>query len=187
MKRNEIRTYGDPILRKTAEQVTEVDAGIKALADQMLTDMYEGNGIGLAAEQIGRTEAICVIDIPSDADLDAQQQPANPNVKMPLVMINPEVVESSEQKMTREEGCLSFPGIYAGILRPERVKVRYLDRDGVAQQAQVQGLLACAMQHEIDHLNGVLLLDRMSQVKKIALSGKLKRLRKKTQQAMRVM
>jgi peptide deformylase len=177
----QIRKFGDPVLREKAELVEAVTDDTRQLADEMLKAMYADKGIGLAAEQVGRTEHMCIIDIPEVGDLDADGQRFNPDVAMPLVLINAEIVDSSPETEVQEEGCLSFPGIYVPVTRPSEVTVRYLDRNGDKQEIHSVALLARAIQHELDHLNGVLLVDRMSVVKKISLSGRLKRLKKETQ------
>jgi peptide deformylase len=175
-----ITTYGNPVLRKKAEPIAEVNDEVRQLADDMLETMYAEHGLGLAAEQVGKSVAICVIDIPEDADLDENGGRANPEVKMPLVLINPEIIENSDYTITHQEGCLSFPGIYSNVERYDAVTVKFQDRNGIWQELRVQCLMARAVQHELDHLDGVLLADRMSSVKKVALSGKLKRLVKET-------
>ncbi|NCC53674.1 MAG: peptide deformylase [Spartobacteria bacterium] len=175
---NNIRIYGDPVLRQKAVAVEEVTNEIRAMVDQMLKDMYAENGLGLAAEQVGRTEAVCIVDVPKDLDVDGNGVENNPDVTMPVVLINPEIISASEKFESREEGCLSFPGIYAAVSRPGEVLVRYLDREGKVCELKARALLARAIQHEMDHLNGILLVDRMSQVKRVAMSGRLKRLKK---------
>jgi peptide deformylase len=115
------------------------------------------------------------------ADVDEDGNRLNPDAEMPLVLINPEITWTNDETVLMEEGCLSFPGIYAPIVRPTEAVVRYLDRNGNEQERHARGLLARAIQHEVDHLDGVLIVDRMSRVKKVALSGRLKRLRKETQ------
>lgn len=179
--KQKITTYGDPILRIKAKQVENIDADVHTLIDDMLETMYAGNGIGLAAEQVGRDESVCIIDIPQKADLDADGHPRNSGLEMPMVLINPELVEASLEQATAEEGCLSFPEIYAPVTRPSEITVKYLDRKGTQRQQKLRGLPARAVQHEMDHLEGILIVDRMSTVKKVALSGRLKRLKKRTQ------
>ena len=177
-----IRTYGDPVLRQASSPVAQVTDALRELADGMLETMAEANGLGLAAQQVGRTEALCVIHVPAELDVGAEGERLNPDVEMPLVLFNPEIVERSEEMQTGDEGCLSFPGIYASVERHWAVIVRHLDRHGETREIRVEGLLSRAIQHELDHLKGVLLCDRMSQVKRMALSGKLKRLRRDTKQ-----
>lgn len=171
---NPITTYGNPVLRKKAERVAEVTDELRTLVDRMFGLMYSAEGIGLAAEQIGRTEALFVLDIPPRADQDEQGLPLNPGVKMPMAVFNPEIIGMSEETETKDEGCLSFPGIYVAVTRPKEVVLRYLDRDGNEQTLNAKGLLARAIQHENDHLNGVLLVDHMTAVDKILKAGKLK-------------
>lgn len=175
----EIRTYGDDVLREDASPVAEVTDGIRQLAKDMLETMYVKSGAGLAAEQIGRNEAVCVIDV-SFADREREkegQPPENPDVPMPLVLINPEIT-ASEGEQSGPEGCLSFPEIFVKVPRAAGVTVAFTDLNGDRQEVRARGLLARAIQHELDHLRGVLLVDRMSHVQKVAVFGKLKRLKK---------
>ncbi len=165
---NLIVKYGSPVLREKAAPVAVVDEAVRKLASDMLASMYAENGVGLAAEQIGRTEAVCVIDVPAEQTC---------GVRMPLVLINPQIMEA-EGEQVGQEGCLSFPDVYINVRRAERVKATYLDTDGKAQAVEATGLLSRAIQHEIDHLNGVLLVDHMSPVQKVANAGKLKRLKR---------
>lgn len=154
--------YGNPVLRTQSERVESVTPEVRALADRMLGIMYSAEGIGLAAEQIGRTEAIFVLDVPPQADVNEEGRPNNPGVNMPLAFINPEIIGASEETAVADEGCLSFPGLYIPVTRPAEVVVRFLDRNGAEQTLNAKGLLARAIQHELDHLNGVLLVDHMS-------------------------
>lgn len=165
---NAIVKYGSDLLRAKATPAAVVDDAIRTLVGDMLASMYAESGVGLAAEQIGRTEAVCVIDVPAEQAC---------GVKMPLVLINPRIVES-EGEQVGQEGCLSFPDIYINVRRAQRVKATYLDPDGHAQSVEATGLLSRAIQHELDHLNGVLLVDHMSPVQKVANAGKLKRLKR---------
>jgi len=173
----DIVKYGDDALRQKSIPVEKVDDSIRRLAEEMLETMHASEGIGLAAEQVGRTESIFVIDIPRDR-AEAENVPdENAGIEMPMVLINPEIL-SSEGTQVGAEGCLSFPGIFVDIKRAERVSVRYTDLESRDVTAEATGLLARAIQHEMDHLNGVLLVDRMSPVQKVALAGKLKRLKR---------
>lgn len=159
--------YGNPALRKASERVERVTDQIRALADRMLGIMYTAEGIGLAAEQIGETHAVFVLDVPPQVDKNEQGFPNNPSVNMPLVFINPEVIGSSPETDTKEEGCLSFPKLYVPVTRSKEVVVRFQDRNGNEQVLNAKGLLARAIQHEMDHLNGVLLFDHMSKAAKL--------------------
>ncbi len=176
----DIVCYGNKVLREKAVPVGTVDDGIKALVKELIDTMYAQKGLGLAAEQIGRTEAVCVIEIPCDYDIEkgAEPNPISPGIGAPLVLIDPEII-SKVGEQTRSEGCLSFPGIYVNIKRAESVIVRYTTVDNEKRELQASGLLARAIQHEYDHLQGVLLVDRMSQVQKISVAGRLRRLKRK--------
>ncbi len=159
--------YGNPALRKTAECVGSVTNEVRALVDRMLKIMYTADGIGLAAGQVGETCAVFVLDVPAEADKNDDGFPSNPSVTMPLVFINPEVIGASDEVDTKEEGCLSFPKLYVSVTRSKEVVVRFQDRNGNAQMLNAKGLLARAIQHEMDHLNGLLLFDHMSKATKM--------------------
>jgi peptide deformylase len=145
----------DPILRQVSTPVDTVDATVTRLADDMLETMYDAPGIGLAAVQIGVARRMLVVDVSKE---DEERQPQ--------VFINPEILKSSEDFSVYEEGCLSIPDYYAEVERPASVTVRFLDRLGKQQILDVDGLLATCLQHEIDHLNGVLFIDHISRLKR---------------------
>jgi peptide deformylase len=145
----------DKRLRLVSEPVKKIDAEIKALVADMFETMYEAPGVGLAAIQIAVPKRIVTIDTAKKDD-----------PKAPQVFINPEVVWSSEEKGTYEEGCLSIPEYYEEVERPAKVKVKYLDLDGKEREVEANGLLATCLQHEIDHLNGVLFIDHISKLKR---------------------
>jgi peptide deformylase len=168
--------YGNEVLRQKAVPVAEVTEEIRRLVGDMLESMYAAKGVGLAAEQVGRTERVCVIDVPRDAEKEACRE-ENAAVSMPLVLINPEIT-AAEGKQRNEEGCLSFPEIGAPITRADKVTVAYIGLDGKRQSATARGLLSRAIQHEVDHLDGVLLVDRMSAMQKMSVAGQLKRLQR---------
>jgi len=155
MALREIIILPDKRLRLVSEPVKTVDAGVRALVDDMFETMYEAPGVGLAAIQIGVPKRIVTADA---AKKDEE--------KRPQVFLNPEVVWSSEDKATYEEGCLSIPEYYEEVERPTQVKVRYMDIDGKSQEIEANGLLATVLQHEIDHLNGVLFIDHISKLKR---------------------
>jgi peptide deformylase len=157
-----IRIVPDPVLRKTARAVTpEDDAELSELIPRMFATMYAAPGIGLAAPQIGVLLRLVVIDI------------APEKIPSPIVLINPEIVAVSEAQATREEGCLSLPEQYAEVTRPAWVKVKYQDEHGNKKEIEGEGLLAACLQHEIDHLNGVLFVDHISALKRNILLRKL--------------
>ncbi len=161
-----------------------VNDEIRTVVKEMFETMYEEEGIGLAAEQIGHTERIFILDISADGDLGEDGQRDNPSVEMPLVFINPKITGHTNDVQMGPEGCLSFPDIFVNVERWYEVDATYTDLDGLPQTLHAKGLLARAIQHELDHLDGILLVDRMSNVKKVALSGKLKRLVKATKKAL---
>ena len=172
----DIVTYGNPILGKKAVPVAEVTPELRQLARDMLQTMYAAEGVGLAAEQIGRTEALCVIDVPPDAQ-GAAYAPLNAGVKMPWILFNP-VVSEPEGTQRGSEGCLSFPGVSAQVTRALSVRVDYLGEDNKHDSVRVHGLLARAAQHEIDHLNGTVFVDRLSPTQRMLVAGKLRKLKR---------
>lgn len=145
----------DAMLRKPSEPVTTVTSEIRTLADDMLATMYDAPGIGLAAVQIGVMKRVVVIDLAKPEE-----------EKTPMVFLNPEVTAASDELNVHEEGCLSIPEYYAEVERPERVTVRYLGLDGKSHTLDADGLLATCLQHEIDHLNGILFIDYLSKLKR---------------------
>jgi peptide deformylase len=145
----------DPRLRLVSAPVQAVDDGVRRLVDDMFETMYDAPGIGLAAIQVGVPQRIVTLD------LTKKDEPKNPQI-----LINPEVVWSSEEKGTHEEGCLSIPEYYEEVERPAKVKVRYLDIDGKLHEIDAEGILATCLQHEIDHTNGVLFIDYLSKLKR---------------------
>ena len=159
--------YPHPVLKQKAEKVEKVDGEIRKLLDDMLETMYESNGCGLAAPQIGISKKIVVIDIAHE------DEEANP-----LYFVNPEIIWRSEEKQSSEEGCLSIPGQRADVERNYSVKVKYLDYNGIEQEMLAEDFLAKAIQHELDHLDGVLYIDHLSRLKRQMLLKKLEKFRK---------
>lgn len=172
----EITKYGQKVLREKARKVLRVDDAQRALADDMVETMHKARGVGLAAQQVGRTERLCVIDIPEGCDegVDAM---FNAPVKMPLKMWNPEIIDK-QGALQEKEGCLSFPGISGEVVRAEQVTCSYIDEDSRPQTITVRGFLARAVQHETDHLDGVLFVDHFSAVERLSKAAKLKKLSK---------
>ncbi len=155
----------DPVLRQVSMPVERIDEPLLKLADDMLETMYDAPGIGLAAIQIGEPLRMLVIDLAKEGEPPA-----------PHVFINPDVLESGSERSVYEEGCLSIPDYYAEVERPATVRVRYLDRDGRLQEIEADGLMATCLQHEIDHLNGVLFIDHISKLKRDMVVKKFKKL-----------
>ncbi|MBC8036037.1 MAG: peptide deformylase [Rhizobiales bacterium] len=151
----DILTLPDPLLRQVSKPVAQVDAATRKLWDDMLETMYAAPGIGLAAVQIGVPRRILVADLAKDGE-----------EKQPLFIANPEIIWSSEAQSDYEEGCLSIPEYYEMVTRPSEVKVRYLDRQGEPVELHATGVLATCLQHEIDHLNGVLFIDYITKLKR---------------------
>ncbi len=145
----------DPRLKLVSEPVAHVDASVRKLMDDMMETMYDAPGIGLAAIQVAVAKRVLVLDVAREGE-----EP------QPLFIANPEIVWASEELNVYQEGCLSIPDYYGDVERPSRVRVRYLDRDGKVQEMNADGLLATCVQHEIDHLNGVLFIDHLSRLKR---------------------
>lgn len=158
-----IRKYGDPILRKKAAPLAAFDEPLQHLAADMIETMQAAQGIGLAATQIGLPQALCVVDI----GLIKEGEP-------PQVFVNPVILREDGKEQSYEEGCLSIPEVTEEVPRRERILVRYQDLTGDSHEQECDGMLARVLQHEIDHLNGILFIDRISAVRRSLLKKKLK-------------
>ena len=167
MKRS-ILIHPDPRLKKVATPVVDVSDALRALADDMLETMYDAPGIGLAAPQVGVLDRLIVLDCIKKEGETAR----------PLVMFNPEVIASSDEENTYEEGCLSIPEQYADVTRPADVTVRWMDRDGAEQEETFDGLWATCVQHEIDHLEGKLFIDYLRPLKRQMITRKMVKLKR---------
>ncbi len=163
----------DPRLRRISEPVAEVTDGIRALIADMFETMYAAPGIGLAAAQVDRPIRLLVMDL-GDGPPDAEGK----GTRNPRVFINPEILEPSEELGVYNEGCLSVPDQFAEVERPARIRARWLDQDGVAHEAVLEGLAATCLQHEMDHLNGILFIDHLSRLKRSMLLRKLEKARR---------
>lgn len=153
----EILTHPNPKLRNKAQPVAAVDADVRKLMDDMLETMYAENGVGLAAIQVGVAKRVIVADC---ADAKAGEAPA------PYKLANPEIIEAADETCAMQEGCLSVPGVFNDVVRPERVKIKALDYNNKEIILEVDGLLGACLQHEIDHLDGGLFIDRLSKLKR---------------------
>jgi peptide deformylase len=162
MSKREIVIEPDPILRKKSESLEKVDDELRSLLDDMLETMYSAPGIGLAAVQVGILKRLIVIDISKEKDK-----------KNPLFLINPEIISRSKNTSIHEEGCLSLPGHYAEIERPAECHIKYIDYTGKQKEIEANGLLSTCIQHEVDHLNGILFIDYLSKLKKDMILKKL--------------
>jgi peptide deformylase len=165
----------DPVLRQISTPVETVDDDLRALIADMFETMYDAPGIGLAAVQVGVPKRLLVMDL---------QEPENPEdpesaiVKEPRVFINPEILSTSDHEVPYTEGCLSVPDQYAEVMRPDRIRARWLDEQGAAHEEELDGLLAVCLQHEMDHLEGVLFIDHLSKLKRDMVLKKLAKTRK---------
>ena len=184
----EILQYGDPFLRTKGERIEKIDARIRELAANMIETMHAAHGVGLAAQQIGQPLQLTVLDISAAEDrpstLKLSGNDVDPKSAMPIVLINPEIQLSGEIEVG-VEGCLSFPEITGDIERTQSVLVRAQTLEGEMFQIEASGLLARAIQHEHDHLHGILFIDRMNSAAKAALSSRLKRLQKERKRGIR--
>jgi len=180
--------YGHPVLRRKGAPIQTVTPAIRRLIDDMFETMRAEHGLGLAAQQVGHALQLMVLDIRGVTDrpssLELNGQPADPLVLMPLALINP-VLTLRPPNVTGPEGCLSFPDIFADISRPERVEVQALTQEGQRVEFRCGGLLAKAIQHEYDHLQGILFIDRMDRETKARLRPELEALQAATKAALR--
>lgn len=189
MARLPIILVPDPVLKQRAHEIENITPEIRRQMDDMLDTMYEGPGIGLAANQVNILNRIFVCDVPEgswsyegqDRDgvwrIGGASQAGDPD---PLYMVNPEIVWESEEKSVYEEGCLSIPQQFADVVRPAEIVVRYVDYNGKQQDLQAAGLLSHCIQHELDHLNGVLFYDYLSSIKRNMMLRKVKKMKRDT-------
>ena len=171
MALREIIRLPDPRLRLVSNPIKEIDGEVRSLVADMLETMYAAPGIGLAAIQVGIPQRVVTLD------LAKKDEPKNPQV-----VINPEILWSSEERGSYEEGCLSIPEIYEEVERPAQVKVRYTDLDGKMREIAANGLLATCLQHEIDHINGVLFIDHLSKLKRDRIVKKFAKAAKRAEE-----
>jgi peptide deformylase len=167
----------DPRLRQISAEVVEVDDDVRALVADMFETMYAAPGIGLAAVQVGVPIRLLVID------LQEPEEEGGEPVRDPRVFINPEILSHSDQEVPYTEGCLSVPDQYADVDRPDRIRARWLDEQGAAHEEDIEGLLAVCLQHEMDHLEGILFIDHLSRLKREMILRKLAKLRKEAKAA----
>ncbi len=178
--------FNDPILRKKGAPVTAFNPALKKLAAQMVESMHEAEGIGLAAQQVGQAVQLCVVDLrPAEAKFrwsyDGARLPLE--LFMPLALVNPEVTVVPEPETVYEEGCLSFPQIRGDVVRPDEITVKFKDVGGHPHTLQCTGLLSRCVQHEVDHLHGILYIDRMEKDVLAFIEPELKALKKQTREA----
>ena len=184
---------GDPALRTKSEAVEKFTPEIAHQMDKMMQTMYEDNGIGLAANQVGILNRVLVMDVPegiweyTGADKNGaltigstykSGDREEEKTGQPIAMMNPEIIWESEQRSVYDEGCLSLPRQYAVVERPAKVRIKFINRDGVEEEKEFAGLDSHCVQHEIDHLNGILFVDHLSRIKKTTILRKIEKLRK---------
>lgn len=172
MSKYDIIVVPDPVLKQEAQPVAKVDDAIRQQMDNMLETMYDAPGIGLAANQVNMLNRVLVMDVSRRVSEEGEREPE------PIFMANPEVIWESEEMSVMEEGCLSIPKQYADVERPAQVRVKYLNYDGKEAELEADGLLSHCVQHEIDHLNGVLFIDYLSSLKRNMMLRKVEKLKK---------
>lgn len=184
----EIVQYGDPVLRAKGKRIEKIDDRVRELAQNMIETMHAANGVGLAAQQVGEPIQLTVLDVSQVEDRPTQMklngEDVDPATAMPLVLLNPQV-ELGRGTESGTEGCLSFPEITGEIDRAISIRVQAQNLNGEPVEIEVTGFLARAIQHEVDHLNGILFIDRMSSAAKTSLASRLKRLQKETQRGLK--
>jgi peptide deformylase len=178
--------FNEPILRKKGVKISAFNAALKRLAEDMIDAMHGAEGIGLAAQQVGQAIQLCVVDLrPVEAKFDWEYDGTRPPLElfMPLALVNPEISVVPDPETVYEEGCLSFPQIRGDVVRPDEIAVKFKDTSGHAHVLRCTGLLARCIQHEVDHLNGILYIDHMDKETLAAIDPELKALKKRTREA----
>lgn len=171
MAKYDIIKIPDPVLKAVAGEISNIDDAIRKQADMMLETMYDAPGIGLAANQVGILNRMFVMDVAEPSDDEQEEEPK----RNPIVMVNPQIIWESEEPSVWEEGCLSIPKMYADVERPLEVRVRYVDLHGKEQEGLFKGLASHCVQHELDHLNGILFIDHISTLKRNMLMKRYKK------------
>ncbi len=178
--------FNEPVLRKKGAKISVFDSALARLAADMVETMHEAHGIGLAAQQIGEAVQLCVVDLRAvESEFDWEYDGTRPPLElfMPLTLVNPVVAVVPEPTSSYEEGCLSFPEIRGDVVRPDEIEVKFQDAAGHKHALRCNGLLARCVQHEVDHLNGVLFIDRMDEATLSVLAPELKALKKRTRES----
>ncbi len=185
-----ITQYGESILHQKGSTVESFDAELSQLSKDMLEAMHQVEGIGLAAQQVGKALRFCVVDVPDHPEYPmaciVDGKALSPSLLMPLSLANPEITPLPSDEYYYEEGCLSFPEIRGDVVRPERILVRYQDLDGVRHELECDGLLARCIQHEADHLDGILFTERMEKKVYAEVKAEVQALKKKTLNTLKV-
>ena len=178
----EIIEVPDPLLRSQSEPVERVDEDLKRLVSNMFETMYEAPGIGLAAVQVAVPRRVLIVDL-QEPEPVGEGEEEGPPIKRPHVFINPEILERSDKRKSYTEGCLSIPDQYAEVERPDIIRARWLDFEGKTREGEFDGLMSVCLQHEVDHLNGVLFIDYLSRLKRDMLIKKVVKARKDREKA----
>ena len=185
-----ITQYGESILHQKGSPIESFDAELSRLSKDMLEAMHQVEGIGLAAQQVGKALRFCVVNVPDHPEYPmaciVDGKALSPSLLMPLSLANPEITPLPSDEYYYEEGCLSFPEIRGDVARPERILVRYQDLDGVRHELECDGLLARCIQHEADHLNGILFTERMEKKVYAEVKAEVQALKKKTLNTLKV-
>lgn len=179
-----ITNYGEPVLRETGKPVQTFDSALKKLAADMIETMYAAEGVGLAAHQVDQAIQLCVVDVshmdPSELHYTIDGKVPPIDLIMPMALVNPRLQALESPILDGEEGCLSFPGIRGDVPRPEAIAVDYQDLDGAHHHLRAEGWFARVVQHEVDHLNGVLFIDHLETRRKRMLDSKIKRIQRQS-------
>ena len=180
----DVVNYGHPVLREKGAVIESFDASLASFASNMLETMYAADGIGLAAQQVGEAKRVFVMDVPPERE-EGEPPVSEPVVSMPIVLVNPEILSVEGEPETELEGCLSFPEVFLKVTRKSVVTVRYQDLKGDTHELKAEGLLGRCIQHEFDHVEGVLFIDHVSEINRLRVAGKLKRLQKATEESLK--
>ena len=184
-----ITMYDEPILHQAGKDITEFDENLAKLAEDMVETMRNAEGIGLAAQQVDKALCLCVVEVPVNPEAPVEcildGKPVNPNLIMPFALANPHIEELPGDDMAYDEGCLSFPEIRGEVIRPDRIRVSYRDLDGIKHNLECDGLLSRCIQHETDHLAGILFIDRMESETLAEIKPDIKELKRQTRKALK--
>lgn len=180
-----ITLYEEPILRTKGKEITSFDEDLRDLAQKMIETMRKADGIGIAAQQVGQALQVCIVDMSEcEIDFDYRLNGRRPPIDliMPMAMVNPELGFIESPKIASDEGCLSFPGIRGDVRRPDKIRVKFQDLNGANHVLECNGLFSRCVQHEVDHLNGILFIDRMSKKSRREIAAQLQELKAKTKE-----
>ena len=178
-----ITRFNSAVLRQKGLPANPADPALRALAAEMIETMHAAKGIGLAAQQVGRALQMCVVEVPADLDVDKEGNRLNPDLAMPMVVLNPVITGATKETWVYEEGCLSFPEIHGKITRPVGIQMTYQDLECKTHTIEAKGLVGRCLQHEIDHLNGVLYIDKLTSPENIWTEEEFEAMRQEREKA----